>query len=91
MIISKRYKFVFISTTKAATNTMYTVLKEHYGGKQVRGEKTRWSSGWHCNIIPDLPVLNSSGDASKIKMSSESKQKIFNWDKPTFERFNYEP
>jgi len=45
MRISKEHKFVFISTPKAATHSIYKMLKEHYSKKLLEG-------GFHSTEIP---------------------------------------
>ena len=45
MIVSDRYQFVFVSTPKCCTNTMYEVLPKHFKGARIL-------PGFHRTAVP---------------------------------------
>ena len=45
MRVSKKYKFVFISTPKCGTNTMFDLVEEHYDATRVTGN-------YHHTAVP---------------------------------------
>lgn len=47
MRINKHFRFVFISTPKACTHTIYQILDKHYSGGLI-------DNGFHNNQIPSL-------------------------------------
>ena len=52
MIISDKYKYIFISTPKCGTHTMFKLLTKYFDGKRVR------TNGYHSTVIPDNIDIN---------------------------------
>lgn len=46
MIISEKHKYVFISTPKCGTHTMFKLLTTYFDGKRIK------TNGFHSTIIP---------------------------------------